>query len=136
MSTGDLTQSASTVTDSWGLIMSVRLVGILFLGFLSGMAVSSVIEKKGSKPPDRPANVPADAIWAGGPDIGEWVSCRQTSETGAFHCRVYANVTGVLVEEGVFRIRPESIDPWAYSNGLIRAEVELERGSRAPGRLH
>lgn len=136
MSTGDLTQSASTVTDSRGLIMSVRSVGILFLGFLLGLAVSSVIEKRGSKPPDRPANVPADAIWAGGPDIGEWVSCRQTSETGAFHCLVYANVTGVLVEEGVFRIRPESIDPWAYSNGLIRAEVEFERGSHAPGRSH
>ena len=43
----------------------------------------------GVSPPPRPNNVPAKAIWAGGPDGGAWIQCSPLSAEWEFSCIVY-----------------------------------------------
>ena len=50
--------------------------------------------------PVRPPGVPANAVWAGGPDGGRWVSCSTVGETN--NCVVYNDHTGEVEMQGSF----------------------------------
>jgi len=109
----------------------VSLKAIVSLSFAAialtlGLLAWVLLPSSASPEPERPANVPASAQWAGGPDGGMWIQCDPTG--GYLSCRVYANVTGVLVEEGEFFLSPGSVRPTRYSAGFIGADVRFERG--------
>lgn len=91
------------------------------------MVASNLIRANSSEAPNRPANVPQNAQWAGGADGGVWVQCKAIDK-GVLSCRVYADVTGVPMEdEGDFIINGDAVRPIFYSAGLIGAEVRFER---------
>lgn len=100
---------------------------LIALGVVVGVAASDVFRAHGSETPKRPTNVPQNTQWAGGADGGVWVQCNPIDK-GALACRVYADVTGVLMEdEGEFIINYNAVRPIFYSAGLIGAEVRFER---------
>jgi len=102
---------------------------LIVFGVVLGVVASNVLRAPGSGDPDRPAVVPDSARWAGGPDGGMWVQCKPI-DNWEFACRVYADVTGVLVEEGQFAFNPDTLRPTFYSAGLIDAEARFERMPR------
>lgn len=100
---------------------------LIALGVAAGVAASNLIRAHSSEAPRRPTNVPQNAQWAGGADGGVWVQCNPIDK-GVLVCRVYADVTGVMMEdEGEFSINDNAIRPIYYSAGLIGAEVHFER---------
>ena len=58
-------------------------------------------------PPDRPTNVPAQAVWAGGLDGGSFVHCEVDSSRDVNKCTVYNEDTGQVMEQGDFRLKTE-----------------------------
>ncbi len=58
------------------------------------------------RPPLRPEGVPRQAIWAGGPDGGDWFYCRPIGAlpSNRFFVTVYAEETGAIVYKGAFRL--------------------------------
>jgi hypothetical protein len=52
--------------------------------------------------PPRPSSVPEEAVWAGGPDGGDWILCQEVPTRGSFRCEVFGEVTGRSVARGVF----------------------------------
>jgi hypothetical protein len=52
--------------------------------------------------------VPADAVWAGGPDGGAFIRCRVVGRepTNAFECVVFGDGAGEVVARGRFVTRP------------------------------
>lgn len=102
---------------------------LVVFGMVIGVVASNVLRASGSGDPDRPANVPDSARWAGGPDGGMWVQCTP-KDSGTLACRVYADVTGILVEEGEFAFNPDTLRPTFYSAGLIDVEVRFVRRAR------
>jgi len=99
---------------------------LIFFGMVLGVVASSVLRTSSSGDPDRPANVPNSARWAGGSDGGVWVQCKAI-DRGTLACQVYADVTGVLVEKGQYIFNPDTFRPTFYSADLIDAEVRFER---------
>lgn len=61
----------------------------------------------GAHTPERPTTVPQTAIWAGGPHGGDWFDCDAISGASHNRCTVYADVTGVVLESGQYRLREE-----------------------------
>jgi hypothetical protein len=57
--------------------------------------------------PERPKNVPATAMWSGGPDGGDWFDCDYDPKRDWNNCTVYSDVTGVVGESGRFRLKDE-----------------------------
>lgn len=57
-------------------------------------------------PPTRPSNVPATAVWSGGPDGGDWFECEST-QSSHNRCTVYADVSGAVVESGRYQLKGE-----------------------------
>jgi hypothetical protein len=57
--------------------------------------------------PERPPNVPASAVWSGGPDGGNWFDCDTKQDSEYNHCMVYADVTGIVLESGRYQLRNE-----------------------------
>ena len=53
------------------------------------------------QPPERPASVPASAVWAGGLDGGSWIDCKPAAGR-RYDCAVYYEGTGEVWDEGVF----------------------------------
>lgn len=103
---------------------------IAFFALVTGVAIGLFLPGTGSTPkienPERPAGVPSSAKWAGGLDGGAWVDCNE-NQGHLIACRIYANVTGVLMEEGEFSVAMESVRPTFYSAGLIDTSVRLKR---------
>lgn len=69
-------------------------VGIVALGALLclglGFALYLAYGPLKVSPPPRPANVPATALWKGGPDGGHWIDCTRSKDLGlAYDCVVY-----------------------------------------------
>ena len=58
-----------------------------------------------SPDPPRPPNLPAEAIYVGGLDGGQWASC-EGSEDGALHCSIYDSASGQVRYESWFRYCP------------------------------
>ena len=57
--------------------------------------------------PDRPQNVPASAVWSGGPDGGNWFDCDSEKNSAYNNCTVYADVTGAVIETGKYQLKVE-----------------------------
>lgn len=63
--------------------------------------------------PERPKNVPATAVWAGSAKGagwekgGEWFDCDYSRGRNWNNCTVYADVSGVVLESGRFRLQDE-----------------------------
>ena len=51
-----------------------------------------------------------------------WVSCNK-SNLEKLECQIFADVTGVLVEERTFAIKDKDFKPVFYSNGLLEFKV-------------
>jgi hypothetical protein len=77
----------------------IRLIPIVVLIMLSGCT--------GVSDPERPGNVPATAIWSGGPDGGNWFDCDSGKNSEYNNCAVYADVTGVVIESGKYQLKDE-----------------------------
>ena len=58
-------------------------------------------------PPDRPAGVPAQAVWAGGLNGGSFIFCEVDSSIDVNKCTVYNEDTGQVTEQGDFRLKIE-----------------------------
>ncbi|MEM6287519.1 MAG: hypothetical protein AAF845_10215 [Bacteroidota bacterium] len=52
--------------------------------------------------PARPDGVPASATWAGGPDGGTFIECRDTEVDGVLDCTIYYDFTGDVWDQGFF----------------------------------
>ncbi|MAB91904.1 MULTISPECIES: hypothetical protein [Alteromonas] len=106
----------------FALIILVLLLGIV-VGWISNERLSS----KGttSSIPEKPSTVPESAIWAGGSDGGMWVSCNK-SNLDKLECQIFADVTGVLVEESTFAIQDKDFKPVFYSNGLLEFKARYK----------
>jgi hypothetical protein len=80
-----------------------RRVGLVALLSLLLIACSQV----GNSPP-RPANVPADAIWIGGPDGGVFakLSPRPDASPGEVAAQIFSQTTGESIFRGRLRIQP------------------------------
>jgi hypothetical protein len=55
--------------------------------------------------PQRHASIPAEAVWAGGPDGGSWILCEPLTNNSANRCTVYHEHTGEVVKTGLFVAR-------------------------------
>lgn len=67
-----------------------------------GILIGLVVPSNNVRVPARPANVPADASWQGGKDGGNWFRCAEQSSS-LYRCQVYADVTGVLIIDDLFK---------------------------------
>lgn len=103
--------------------------GVALTGALIGVAVTSHFMGLRYPPPDRPANIPATAQWAGGADGGVWVACKPSGIEA--HCEIYAESSGVLIEEGDFTADLSKAKPQYYSGGVVTfGSVPLDRNVR------
>jgi hypothetical protein len=99
----------------------IRFLCLLFMAALwlgCGMSATQ---------PTRPKNVPPAAIWAGGPDGGNWFWCDFVLDRSWNKCSVYADVTGALLEKGQFQLKDE---------GRAAAEAELQFAYYSLGEIH
>jgi hypothetical protein len=92
-----------------------HLVTILLAGMaviILGLFVVYLKYGEASRPPVRPRGVPQQAVWAGGPDGGDWFYCRSlgASPTNRFFVTVYAEETGTIVYKGAFRLEGPALD--------------------------
>ena len=84
-------------------------------------------------PPARPEGVPAEAVWAGGPDGGSFVLCDVDSVKDVNNCKVWNDFTGQLKESGEYRLLREGraassaelVYTWADGAGWIGLEHDL-----------
>jgi hypothetical protein len=76
----------------------MRAMGLLLAG--ATLACSQATPQA----PPKPAGVPAEAIWAGGLDGGDWILCipAPAAERTSFECRTFSDQTGLLVTQGVY----------------------------------
>ena len=57
--------------------------------------------------PPRPAGVPQDAVWVGGPDGGVFVKLEKADgEPGTVRAAIYADHTGAILYQGALRLEP------------------------------
>ena len=106
----------------FALITSVLLLGIV-VGWISNERLSS--KDNMSITPQKPSSVPESAIWAGGPDGGMWVNCNKNT-LEKLKCQIFADVTGVSVEESTFAIQDKDFKPVFYSNGLLEFKARYK----------
>ena len=71
--------------------------------------------------PTRPDRIPADAVYAGGIDGGEWLRCGDAGD-GATRCEIFDRVSGDLRYESWFRYCPNVSGP------AMPLRVGVERG--------
>jgi hypothetical protein len=77
---------------------------MLFLSIFYCLSCSST----GSGEPDkRPANVPAAATWAGGPDGGSYVLCTIDQAKAVNSCQVWNDYNGDLIESGEYTLQEQ-----------------------------
>lgn len=97
------------------LVVFALSIGLV-IGFVSRGIVSNSLVANDS--PVKPYKVPQNAIWSGGADGGMWISCEPHGLL-ELKCKVFADVTGVLVEEGIFVSESSQMKPIFYSEGMI-----------------
>ena len=80
------------------------------VGVALAVAVSLTLAcgRRGTPPPPRPVAVPADAVWAGGPDGGAFISCLAVGRepTTTFDCVAFDDGDGDVTSRGRFVTRP------------------------------
>ena len=83
-------------------------IGTIAAVFILGAIAGAILEEVISYPyavstPPRPTGVPVAARWAGGPTGGNWFECAREAEA-TYRCSVYADVTGVLIAKGRYKV--------------------------------
>lgn len=95
----------------------------------ASLALAAACDPASPTPPARRAGTPADAVWAGGVDGGDWIRCRPTDARELrYACQIYNDYSGALVASGEFLLRRES-DDTSYS------AQEFPRVAAAPDSL-
>jgi hypothetical protein len=91
-------------------LLTILLAGIAVI--VLGLFVVYLKYGEAARPPVRPEGVPQEAVWAGGPDGGDWFYCRPIggSPTNRFFVTVFAEETGAIVYKGAFRLQGPVLD--------------------------
>lgn len=84
-------------------------------------------------PPERPAGVPAKAVWAGGVDGGAFIVCEVDLARDVNHCKTWNDHTGDVWESGEYRLgntnraarASELVYMWADGLGRIGLDNDL-----------
>jgi len=64
-------------------------------------------------PPPKPSSVPANAVWAGGPDGGSFIECDVDAEHNVNRCLAYNEFTGDVTGEAFSNCRgPLALPVW------------------------
>jgi hypothetical protein len=89
-----------------------KTIVVFVVGTALGFAVSQALEVLSAgrfaiPVPARPSGVPHNAHWSGGPDGGNWFDCVHAN-LDIWSCSVYADVTGVLVASGKYKLTAQS----------------------------
>ncbi len=80
---------------------------ILVFAVIVGVGCSS----RGSEVPARIKEIPAEAVWAGGPDGGAWILCERKPESeDRYRCKIYNDHSGDIWASGEFVLRKYSWD--------------------------
>lgn len=82
------------------------IVAALVIGFVAGAFLVRVSSEP-LRVPLRPSTVPGDALWSGGADGGAWFLC-YAHDDKRYECTVYADMTGDVVEQGVYALHGHS----------------------------
>lgn len=103
------------------LCLSLMILGSLIGFLLAALRGSSIF---GDFVPARPSSLPPTAVYAGGVDGGEWVSCKFT-EDNRISCFIYDSETGrqryersmkvcpavqLKINHGIEKVSPEFLD--------------------------
>lgn len=119
---------------SVGLLVATHVAAVV-VGALLQWQMSKVLFKSDAAIPERPQTVPANAVWVGGADGGDWISC-VVQQQHELRCAIYADTTGVLAEEGIYALdtahllsRYDQLDQFeSYSsNGIYLRRPRLVR---------
>jgi len=85
------------------LVISALLIVSWFSGYLPVLIVMMYESVTPIVPPERPENVPATAVWAGGRDGGVFMECLNAAETNhCFDCVVYFDHSGNIWMREIF----------------------------------
>lgn len=79
-----------------------KIMVLLFL-----LLTVSCVQKKNAAP-DRPTNVPANAIWYGGSDGGCWIRISDTDRKNEFYAEIYYQNNGAIWQKGIFKMDVDS----------------------------
>ena len=105
---------------------ATTVLACLTLGLLVGVSCTILshtwFARTDVSVPTRPAGVPLTSRWAGGSTGGNWFDCRPLADA-KYDCAVYADVTGVRLEAGTYRVVAES------STGELRPTFLVSDGN-------
>lgn len=80
------------------LVVSVALI-IWFVAYYWSLIALAIFGGT-TRVPERPDSVPDGAVWAGGPDGGEWIDCLPIKDSaGCFRCDMYSDQSGEQYEQ-------------------------------------
>lgn len=84
------------------------------------LVVIGVVSCRPIQPPERPASVPFNAIWAGGPDGGSWILCERDPDPirSTYRCSIFHDFTGELVASGLYEAKGSDIDTIDFDKEL------------------
>jgi hypothetical protein len=95
------------------------------IGFVAGIALFvAMLDFLGChkpallEPKRRPANVPQDAIWAGGADGGAYVRCGVDISRQVNPCTIWNDYTGNIVESGDYTLTTQA-------RAAVQAELRI-----------
>ncbi|CAB1063445.1 hypothetical protein D1BOALGB6SA_8228 [Olavius sp. associated proteobacterium Delta 1] len=104
------------------------MIGVIVMG-------GTFFSQTSYSPPDRPAGVPEDAVWVGGPDGGDWIQCKKKRDR-LFECQIFSDVKGFKISRGnyYFDGNFENIDlNYRFHDGQI---IQLKEGKLVPVGKH
>ena len=89
------------------VIIPLGILALLMVSWFSGYLPVFIVMMYESVtpvvPPERPENVPATAVWAGGRDGGDFIDCVDFPDSsGCFDCVVYSDFVGWIEMKGIF----------------------------------
>ena len=58
-----------------------------------------------TSPPERPNNIPQNAIWYGGKEGGVWIKIDNSSKPNSFYLEMYNDHTGELEDKGDYFVK-------------------------------
>ena len=93
------------------------------------LAITAACRAADPMPPERKPGIPAEAVWAGGVDGGDWILCVPVATPSRYSCRVYNDYTGKLTASGEFIRRREA-------GGSVKPERRLTDSATPTGKLH
>lgn len=95
------------------------VIAVAMAGALSGCQCE--VRSAEPEPPPRPRGVPANAVWAGGVDGGDFILLNPAAPDGTYSAKIYNDHSGDVEFSGKLRLKEPSQapidlhDPKAYS---------------------